>query len=249
MSHSWFAVAAKIISGEWCNKCKRAPRTITIELLVTCAKELCSARLLDNSYNGVRSRYSLQCMQVPEHTWSVCGSSIVSGKTGCRKCAGIKRRVPIEEASRQISEAGFQLVSPLLTKGTKYYTVRCQKSHEWPTTLGHIREGKGCPYCSKKVRHTIADAQHEGEKPNITCLSTSIKNSRSRLEWQCRTCQFKWISSLTCVMNTKHGCPNCAREAAALTLRLPLEHLQKVAVERGGKLLTLSYTRGQEHLE
>lgn len=247
--HRWEALASRVLSGEWCQRCARAPRKITIDMLRDAAEKSGKARLCSTEYSTLHAKYELECLLDPSHKRLVSGSAILYGNSGCRKCAGIQRRVPIEVAKNQIEKCGFVFVRLEYKKSQGRYLVRCQKTHEWMTTLGHLREGKGCPYCSQKARHTIQDAVVEGGKRELICLSKSLTNNRSRLDWQCKRCDHKWSSSLVTIMNSIYGCPECGRAAAAEALRLPIEKLRAVAREKGGRLKTQSYVRGQEKLE
>ena len=218
-------------------------------MLRNAARETCRAALLDTEYKTLHAKYRLQCLNCPEHEWSASGSAIIYGRTGCRKCAGIQRRLPIEKAKEIITASGFELVSSSYSDGQARYKVKCKDGHEWSTTIGHLREGKGCAHCSDKARHTLEDARVVTNERELIVHSREVRNSRTKLKWECKVCGHFWLSTLSCIMTSKRGCPEFGKDAAAAKLRTPLMVLREVARQNGGRLKTKQVSRGQEKLE
>ena len=71
------------------------------------------------------------------------------------------------------------------------------------------------------------------------CISTHYVNRHTKLIWQCAK-KHKWSAT---PFRVKQGtwCPRCAIEKRAQKLRLPLEEVKKIAIERDGKCLTQKY--------
>ena len=71
------------------------------------------------------------------------------------------------------------------------------------------------------------------------CLSTDYVNRNTKLKWQCGK-GHKWTAT---PLRVKYGtwCPKCAIESRIKKLRLTLEEVKKIAIDRNGKCLSKKY--------
>ena len=92
--------------------------------------------------------------------------------------------------------------------------------HEWKTTAHSRSFGNGCPICAGRLivagindlaTHNPKLAKEWHPHRNTECTPQSISPSSHRnVWWQCSTCRFEWIASVTNRNNKGTGCPNCA---------------------------------------
>ncbi len=97
---------------------------------------------------------------------------------------------------------------------------KCQKGHEWQTTIVNRNNGRGCPYCSnKKVLRGYNDLQTVNptlacewnyEKNNGLTPADVTPNSNKKVWWKCNK-GHEWHATVNNRSNGR-GCPHCARE-------------------------------------
>lgn len=116
-----------------------------------------------------------------------------------------------------------------VTKELDFKCLRCDNIiHVLYTTLSRRKPNKCCPTCDNFVSITkstaslillkgalkqkaLIDIEQIEQKRNGICLSKDeYTSSHDMLQWQCNTCQHKWLACLTNVKNHKSWCPQCA---------------------------------------
>ncbi len=140
----------------------------------------------------------------------------------------------------------------------KYYNMKtkleweCAENHRWETTPMVVRKGSWCPMCAqakknRRARFSLEEAQELGKSYEGRCLSTTYKNSKTKLEWQCKK-GHKWFSSLRSV---KQGswCPECKKTQKTRKKTYSIFDMQTLAKSHGGKCLTEKYANVKSKLE
>lgn len=94
-------------------------------------------------------------------------------------------------------------------QSTNYKTHwQCPKGHIWTTSYHLIRNGNGCPHCSKRVRitdeHCVALAHLRGYE----FLGPSPVNNKTMLRWRCGQ-GHEWNMSYRSIHQGR-GCPTCS---------------------------------------
>lgn len=98
---------------------------------------------------------------------------------------------------------------------------RCQKRHEWQTSVGHRSRGQGCPYCSgHKVdrdnclatkKPSLACEWHFTKNGSLTPIDVSLGSGR-KVWWQCKK-GHEWKAFIN-NRSKGIGCPYCSNKAA-----------------------------------
>ena len=162
------------------------------------------------------------------HEWQ---ASVVNRNkgSGCPYCSG---RYAIK------GENDLKTVNPTLANEWNYekngslkpehFTVnsqkkvwwKCQKGHEWQTTISHRTNGSGCPYCAgqkvikgendlQTVNPTLANEWHYEKNKGLTPEDV-MPNSNKKVWWKCQK-GHEWQTSIA-NRNYGYGCPVCNSE-------------------------------------
>src|SRR3989344_7524931 len=83
---------------------------------------------------------------------------------------------------------------------------------------------------------TIDIAQKLALSKGGYCLSDFYLNSTTHLIWKCAKGHM-WSAAVTNIRNNNHWCPKCAGKAKGT-----IEEMQELAIQRGGKCLSETYT-------
>ena len=82
---------------------------------------------------------------------------------------------------------------------------------------------------------TIEEMREIAEKRGGKCLSNTYVNAETKLLWEC-TEGHKWEATTCSVKYSFTWCPYCAG-----SIKLTIEEMHDIAVERGGKCLSNTY--------
>lgn len=147
-------------------------------------------------------------------------------------------RYSIKNAKKVARESGGDCLSDeyahLATAYDKKLRWRCKLGHEWVTDpKSVVYNGTWCPTCNLKVSN-IEEMQEVAKSKEGKCLSDKYINSNSKLRWECRE-GHKWFAVPSSIIHHGTWCPYCAGKI------LTLADLKRVALERGGKCLSMKY--------
>lgn len=125
---------------------------------------------------------------------------------------------------------------------------RCSEGHEWNAILQSVLRGSWCEICAKKrvgrqKAHTIEMMHKIAAKNGGECLSQVYKNNITKLRWRCKH-GHEWDGAPAVILRGG-WCSFCAGK---LPKKMALQELQKLAVSRGGKLLSKRYKNSQSYL-
>lgn len=127
----------------------------------------------------------------------------------------------------------------------KRLRFRCANGHEWETKPSYVRNsGNWCPYCAKKVPHTLDLMKQIAHSKGGKCLSSVYKNANSKLRWSCSK-GHEWEATASSIKNKETWCPICCYDKLSAALSLGLEEMQALAAERGGECLSTEYPKGR----
>jgi len=210
---------------QWLGSMKR----LTIQKLNSIARGR-GGRCLSKQYVDFRIPLYWQCAF--GHRWKALGSDIK--RRWCPDCAGIKP-LTLKEMKDLASQRGGQCLSKRYVNARTKLVWRCAKGHSWPATPLGVKRGVWCPYCSHGLPLSLRDLQAEANKRGGRCLSTSYVNVETHLRWKCAD-GHEW-SARPASIRKGTWCPYCAK-----VQKLKLEEMQQIALERGGKCISKSYT-------
>ncbi len=146
------------------------------------------------------------------------------------------------EALRLLAERGGRLLAGVVEARESRLSVRCQRGHDFSSSLLLLRRGHWCRRCavdSRKYRgpSSIDAMRALAISQGGECLSTDYHGSGSPLEWRCGL-GHTWKAKPA---NISQGrwCPYCAR--LKRSRKHTVEFCQMVAEERGGKFLDAEF--------
>ena len=97
---------------------------------------------------------------------------------------------------------------------------KCQKNHEWQTTINSRNSGVGCPYCSNKkvligyndlqtINPKLAKEWNDEKNGDLTPKQFTAKSGK-KVWWKCEK-GHEWQADIYS-RNKGTGCPQCAKE-------------------------------------
>jgi hypothetical protein len=187
------------------------------------------------------------------HTWET-GFNIIKQGGWCPRCdKEIKTKVEkLKELKAIAKEKGGKCLSDEYINNRTKLEFQCSEGHIWETTPDNVISNKWCRICSYKDRgekrkDNIETYRKIAEERGGKLLSGKYINSSIPLLWECSK-GHQWKASPTDVKNNKHWCPVCGRKAAGEKRKDNIETYQKVAIERGGKLISDKYINSSSPL-
>lgn len=164
------------------------------------------------------------------HEWQSAVSNRTKG-SGCPYCSGrysIKGENDLKTINPTLAkEWNYEKnngLTPMdvLPSSNKKVWWKCQKGHEWITSVANRSKGNGCPYCSNKivlkgendlqtVNPTLAQEWNHKKNGNLKPNSFS-SNSGQKVWWKCSE-GHEWQATIDS-RNNGHGCPYCTGQKA-----------------------------------
>ena len=137
----------------------------------------------------------------------VCG--FVSGNLGIYTVTMRPHRLTIKDMQATAKERGGQCLSRKYEGSFSKLLWKCSKGHIWLADPNNVRYGSWCPICGGTNKLTIEEMRELAEMRGGYCLSTTYKNTYSKLRWQCESGHI-WEAA---PKNVKRGtwCPFCAQ--------------------------------------
>ena len=104
---------------------------------------------LSDVYINIDTKLDFICKE--GHTWSTTPYNIKI-ETWCRECfylerAGATQRLNLEEMHSVAKPRGWKYLSNEYKNARTKLLWECREGHRFGRSLGHVKEGKGCPYC------------------------------------------------------------------------------------------------------
>lgn len=245
--HLWMTRPQDLKEGKWCPYCQKSQENKEkLEVLKKVAREK-GGKCLSEEYITNNIKLQFECAE--EHRWLMTPHSIKSGQW-CPKCGitrrTVSRRSPIEMFKNHAIKKGGKLLSDNYVNVHTKLLWQCEQGHQWSATGSIvIHANSWCPYCQGMYRD-IHDMQLFAEKKGGKCLSEEYINSSTKLKWECSKGHV-WLSAPYNIFSNC-WCPTCGYEVATEKQRDSIEIYQKIAIEKGGKLLSDEYTNNRTPL-
>lgn len=215
-----------------------------LERMQAIAKER-GGRLMSTCYVDVHSHLEWKCRC--GYRWAASAGNVARGKW-CPKCAGRRKDMAYV--------AGIARRQRCDCLSTKYEGMhqrmrwRCRTCrHVWKSSLANLRSGHACPSCA--VQRQLEARRHAAESVarrlakarggRLLSPMTEYKTGKSRLLWQCNSCETKWRASISTLRSGGTWCPTCGRNKASRARRLGLAECQRTAAENGGRCVSKTY--------
>jgi hypothetical protein len=209
--------------------------------LKTIAQER-GGKCLSDDYVNNQTKLLWECAE--GHKWEAAPGNIKFG-TWCPYCGG-SLQLTIEEMQQIAKERGGKCLTDIYVNARTKLFWECSEGHQWKAVSNSIKSGTWCPYCAKKVRgdalrHDIKEMQHVAKERGGKCLSYTYVGANTKLLWECSK-GHQWEATPG---NIKFGkwCPYCSGN-----MKLTIEEMQLIALERGGKCLSNAYINNKAKL-
>ena len=142
-------------------------------------------------------------------------------------------------------ELGGKLISKTFISWNTPLTWECEAKHQWDASPASVLYQKTwCPKCAGVTKKTIDEMREIAESKGGKCLSSAYLGARVPLVWQCSE-GHTWETSPGNITSRKSWCPYCDGQKSE---RATIEHMRKVAFERGGSCLSAKYINSKTKL-
>ncbi len=194
---------------------------------------------LSRIYKGVDYKLKFQCSE--GHIWKAVAKTILND-SWCRKCENRNRIVHDIHHFKDIAKSrGGLCLSSDYHGGKTRLNFQCKCGTRWTAIADGILRGKWCPKCGLKKRSlSVKSLQESITDRGLTIISTEYKNAHTHVVVKCSLGHTFRAKPHNLKIN-KTNCPVCSRDKQ----RLNLETIQKVAADRGGRLITTTYTNNR----
>ena len=215
----------------WINKYKLLMvRKYTLEIFLERAHQVHGdkydySQIKEEDIKGAYAKVLPLC-RTCDYQWPVTIHSHINGKSGCPSCSG---NVPwvltyFLERARQVhgDKYDYSNIKEEDIKGayTKVLPICRTCDYQWPVTIhSHINGKYGCPNCAGKAPWTLTRFLERGNEIHGNKYDYSqikekdINGYESKIPITCRTCIYRWFSTINNHISGKYGCPNCAGNA------------------------------------
>jgi len=106
-------------------------------------------KLLSKSFVSLSTKMVWQCAE--GHVWETTASSVIFGKTWCRKCFLKKihsqRKKTIDDMREFANSKGWQCLSEKYVSSKSDLKWQCENGHTWLARWDNIKRGSSCPHC------------------------------------------------------------------------------------------------------
>lgn len=182
----------------------------------------------------VKTKVTVKCKF--NHKWKVSLLDLRKGNW-CKRCVTISRRNTIGDAQKLAKLKNGKCLSHNYTNNIIKLEWQCEFGHKWEASYNKVKCNRWCPYCSKKIKHTISDAKTVAKSKHGECLSDSFNNIRQKLLWKCKF-GHTWKATFDNIKNHNTWCPKCNN----LKRKYTINDANKIAINHNGKCLSKSYT-------
>jgi hypothetical protein len=184
------------------------------------------------------------------HRWRASLASVTRRNTWCPTCAG-NRKLELADLRKLARERGGRCLSRHYVNGRTPLLWECAFGHRWKAAAEQVKGGlhkKGtwCPKCydqrrTFRPRGTVEEMQVLARSRGGIFLSRNYLGSRARHAWECAL-GHRWRAVSG---NIKRGnwCPVCAGNRKS-----SLRDYRALAIRRGGKCLSTTYTNNDNKL-
>ena len=204
-------------------------------------------RCLEEVYLG-REPHRFVCAK--GHEWATRPATMRVGKTWCPHC-----NYQVQNESKIKRDGFLRIQQAALEKGgrclsTEYsgvqteYQFECARGHQWHTLGARILRGSWCLRCTQidhgaktRLKDGLERLQQIARDKGGVCLSEVYTRNSDKYQFRCVK-GHEWQTEAGRVFNG-NWCPQCVHDS----LRLNIEDLKQMAIDRGGLCLSDEYVR------
>jgi len=251
--HSWQAPLGNRMMGSGCPYCARKKFCTHYSLEV---KEPELAQEFDTERNGglqakdvyYRSNQKVwwkckivNCDAQCEHVYQAIVANRTYLASGCPHCSALLTCKHNSLATKRPDVMAWwhyeknQGLNPekISCKSSLTAWWKCQNTctfgctHEWKTSISHISDGSGCPYCSgfrvcvhNSLAYHYPELAKEWSADNDRIPSEIPLSSSYKAKWKCRSCQREWRATVNSRTDRTTGCWVCMRGVSKMELAI-----------------------------
>ncbi|MGD0712097.1 MAG: hypothetical protein ABR968_13070 [Bacteroidales bacterium] len=234
--HQWKASPNQIKSCDsWCPSCANAPSYTLKDIHEIATKKggICLSKVYINS----KTKLEFMCSE--GHVWKTLPYNVFK-QYWCPICSMERRRDNIETYRKIAAKHGGRLLSKKYIHCKMVLIWECSKGHKWEAVARSIKYQKSwCPICAGHFKYDIKYMKELATKRGGKCLSKKYVNGQTKLEFQCSKGHV-WNATPNNIINNR-WCRICSYKTGGDKRRHKIETYQKIALERGGKLLSDKY--------
>lgn len=150
------------------------------------------------------------------YEWSTTPSKLINAKHGCPMCGG-SAPLTTKIFTNQMKEINpnIIIIGEYINSNTPL-DVKCKEcGHEWKSRPYHLKSGKGCPICARKVLARRFSKGMEKFREELSFINPNIEvsgeyiNKEIKIACKCKICDNKWEATPNNLLAGK-GCPKCA---------------------------------------
>jgi very-short-patch-repair endonuclease len=163
-------------------------------------------RCLSAAYTDIFGKMDWACHL--EHRWPATFNSIKNKGSWCPYCAGTIKHT-ISECMDFAKLRGGRCISIEYISAKTKMEWECHLEHRWFARFDDIKnDNNWCPYCSKRVKHTVDDCINFAKAKGGFCFSGTYVNLATHMTWGCNA-GHRWAASFG---NVQRGtwCPCCS---------------------------------------
>jgi len=177
------------------------------------------------------------------HEWKSAFHYIKNKNSWCPVCAGTMK-LTIDYIHALAKAKGGKCLSTIYRNLMGKLTWRCSRGHEWEASANTVKNRDSwCPACAGVKKHDLKALMEIARQRGGECLSNAYVNNKAKLRWRCAK-RHEWVAvPATIIGGRGTWCPYCARK-----VKLTIQEMRQIAIERGGKCLSDNYINGSTKL-
>ena len=202
-------------------------------------QEIAQARggaCLSAAYVNNSTKLLWRCAE--NHEWKATPAHIATGGW-CPRCHNRNNPRTLAQMKALAVQRGGECISKVYRRNEVKLKWRCAEGHVWSAAPSGIIGGTWCPVCGKSKKKTLRDMHRVAAERGGKCLSRSYRNSRTKLQWECKLGHTWWAQPGSVFAGT--WCRRCKDLHSGDSQRLAIEDMRVTAAERGGRCLSTEY--------
>jgi len=227
-SHKWSPTFGKILMGRGCPKCadRRTSARQTKALAELKSHFLgTSIMLVRDSHRQGKIRFCDFKYRTCGHAWTAGVYSVISAKTGCKKCARKRAteraKLSLQQVERRLKSKGASRIGQFEATGTPMLVQFNACGHRMRMTLNSVVIGKGCPKCNRHVK--VSQSEYKDFAKKFKGRVLKIARSVSyKSRWRCQA-GHTFERPLASLRYLKHFCPYCMSSVGEASARFIAE--------------------------
>lgn len=155
--NEWFVSPGDLFAGKGCPKCGiergRKKRMLSHSEFIRKLHSINPYLEVESEYKGSKEKIACKCNKCG-YRWNPAAGQLISSKpTGCPTCGGTRKLTTAEFVFRMsVVNPSIDIIGEYINTETKI-ECRCKQcGNNWSAAPHMLKDGHGCPRCSKKKR-------------------------------------------------------------------------------------------------